>query len=157
MLDKSAVFLEARYFNDEQFTQDCFTVNGVVEKDQEEITKETFKVFKFDDGIDALWIIDNDNTDELRNLKGKLVTVTISDEEQTTFNTRKEPATFKGKIAMIKREQNLSEETLSNMLGCGKSTIHDWLNGSVPSRKFRKKIEDLYKFYYEEQLGAKNE
>ena len=133
--------------------------------------KETFKVFKFDDGkyfksfydwgieksdtlTGALWIIgdDNtdDNTDELKNLKGKLVTATISDDEQPTFDTRKEPATCKGKIAMIKREQNLSEETLSGIIGCGKSTIHDWLNGSVPSRKFRKKIEELYKSYYEE-------
>lgn len=131
--------------------------------------KETFKVFKFDDGsyfkdfldwgiqksdtlTDALWIHDYDKsiTDELKNLKGELVTATISDDEQPTFTARKEPATFKGKIAMIKREQNLSEETLSNMLGCGKSTVHDWLHGSVPSRKFRKKIEDLYNFYYEE-------
>ena len=132
--------------------------------------KETFKVFKFDDGKyfknfqgweiqksdtlnDALWIIGDDNiklTDELRNLKGKFVPVIISDEENPTFTTRKEPATFKGKIAMIKREQNLSEETLSDVIGCGKSTIHDWLHGSVPSRKFRKTIEELWKFYYEE-------
>ena len=152
--------------------------------------KETFKIFKFDDGkyfrdfcdwgiqksdtlTDAFWINDYNKalTDELKNLKGELVTATISDDEQPTFTTvtvsddeqptlntkeeptfitRKEPATFKGKIAMIKREQNLSEETLSGMLGCGKSTVHDWLHGSVPSRKFRKKIEDLYKFYYEE-------
>lgn len=129
--------------------------------------KETFKVFKFDDGkyfnrfndwgiqksdnlLHALWIGNGEPSDELKNLKGKLVTVTISDDEQPTFTTRKEPATFKGKIAMIKREQKLSEETLSNMLGCGKSTVHDWLHGSVPSRKFRKKIEDLYKSYYEE-------
>ena len=96
-------------------------------------------------------------------LRGKFVTATISDDEQPTFttvtvyskekptlDTRKEPATFKDKIAMIKREQKLSEEALSNMLGCGKSTIHDWLHGSVPSRKFRKKIEELYKSYYEE-------
>lgn len=150
--------------------------------------KETFKVFKFDDGkyfksfqpwgiqksdtlTDALFIGNTELADELRNLKGKLVTVTISDDEQPTFTTvtvsddeqptlntkkeptfitRKEPATFKGKIAMIKREQNLSEETLSNMIGCGKSTIHDWLHESVPSRKFRKKIEELYKSYYAE-------
>ena len=129
--------------------------------------KETFKVFKFDDGkyfnrfhdwgieksdnlLHALWIGNGEPSDELRNLKGKLVTVTISDDEQSTFTTRKEPATFKGKIAMIKREQNLSEEALSGMLGCGKSTIHDWLHGSVLSRKFRKKIEELYKSYYKE-------
>lgn len=129
--------------------------------------KETFEVFKFDDGkyfngfrvwgiqksdtlLHASWIGNGKPSDELKNLKGKLVTVTVSDDEQPTFTTRKEPATFKGKIAMIKREQNLSEETLSNMLGCGKSTVHDWLHGSVPSRKFRKKIEELYKSYYEE-------
>ena len=129
--------------------------------------KETFKVFKFDDGkyfegfrtwgiqksdtlTDALSIGNGEPSGKFRNLKGKLVTVTISDEEDPTFNTRKEPATFKGKIAMIKREQNLSEEALSNMLGCGKSTVHDWLHGSLPSRKFRKKIEELYKSYYEE-------
>ena len=145
--------------------------------------KETFKVFKFDDGSYfegynnfrvlatkrislAYWFGFEGNTrssDDTKYYKGKFVTVTISDDEQPTFttvtvsddeqptlNTKKEPATFKGKIAMIKREQNLSEETLSGMLGCGKSTVHDWLHGSVPSRKFRKKIEDLYKFYYEE-------
>ena len=132
--------------------------------------KETFLVFKLEDGryfkdfydggvsesdtlTNALWIDGKTNEEfieQIRNLKGKFIKETVSDDEQPTFNTRKEPATFKGKIAMIKREQNLSEETLSNMLGCGKSTIHDWLNGSVPSRKFRKKIEDLYKFYYEE-------
>lgn len=150
--------------------------------------KETFEVFKFDNGeyfvgyddqevcttnklIKATRIgMDYDmhmlSKHELQLLKGKLVTATISDDEQPVsvtvtvsedelptfadFTERKEPATFKGKIAMIKREQKLSEETLSNMLGCGKSTVHDWLHGSVPSRKFRKKIEELYKFYYEE-------
>lgn len=145
--------------------------------------KETFKVFKLEDGkyfkdfqgwgvsksdtlSNALWIDGKTNEEfieQIRNLKGKFVRVTISDDEQPTFttvtvsddahqtiNTRKEPATFKGKIAMIKREQNLSEETLSEMLECGKSTVHDWLHGSVPSRKFRKKIEELYKSYYEE-------
>lgn len=136
--------------------------------------KETFRVFKLENGKyfkdfngwgisesdtlrDALWIDGNTNEEfieQIRNLKGKFVTTTLTDEQplsnQLTFNKRSEPATFKGKIAMIKREQKLSEETLSGMLGCGKSTVHDWLHGSVPSRKFRKKIEDLYKFYYEE-------
>lgn len=153
--------------------------------------RETFKVFKFDDGsyftgygdheictTDKLTRasrfgldFDTHNKHEVDLLRGKFVTATISDDEQPTFTTvtvsqdeqptlntkeeptfitRKEPATFKGKIAMIKREQKLSEETLSGMLGCGKSTVHDWLHGSVPSRKFRKKIEELYKFYYEE-------
>ena len=88
--------------------------------------------------------------EQIRNLKGKFIKATISDDEQSTYTIREEPATFKGKIAMIKREQKLSEETLSNMLGCGKSTIHGWLHGSVPSRKFRKDIEKLYKSYYEE-------
>lgn len=147
--------------------------------------KETFKAFKLEDGMYfegythfkmlttdkislAHWFGYEGNrnplsTDDMKHFKGKFVTVTISDDEQPTFNTvtvskdeqptfdtRKEPATFKGKIAMIKREQKLSEEALSNMLGCGKSTVHDWLHGSVPSRKFRKKIEELYKSYYEE-------
>lgn len=133
--------------------------------------KETFEVFKFDNGSYFLGYgdreicttdrliaasrfgidFDTHNKHEVDLLRGKFVTATISDDEQQpTFATRKESATFKGKIAMIKREQNLSEETLSNMIGCGKSTIHDWLHGSVPSRKFRKKIEELYTSYYEE-------
>lgn len=132
--------------------------------------KETFEVFKLDNGSYFLGYgnreicttdmliaasrfgldFDTHNKHEVDLLRGKFVTATISDDEQPTFTARKEPATFKGKIAMIKREQNLSEETLSNMLGCGKSTVHDWLHGSVPSRKFRKKIEELYKSYYEE-------
>ena len=138
--------------------------------------KQIFKVFKLEDGkyfkyfsdmgivesenlVSAFWIKDSDDDnedyiDQIKKLKGKFVTTTLTDEQplsnQLTFNKRDKPATFKGKIAMIKREQKLSEETLSDMLGCGKSTIHDWLHGSVPSRKFRKKIEDLYNFYYEE-------
>lgn len=133
--------------------------------------KEAFEVFKLDDGtyfvgysdryicttdklIRACWFgidLGKYSKHEVDLLRGKFITVTISDDEQQpTFSARKEPATFKGKIAMIKREQNLSEETLSSMLGCGKSTVHDWLHGSVPSRKFRKKIEGLYKSYYEE-------
>lgn len=139
--------------------------------------KETFKVFKFDDGSYFKMIISSKilaterislaywfgfegntrSTDDMKYFKGKFVTVTVFDEEQPTFATRKEPATFKGKIAMIKREQKLSEEALSEIIGCGKSTIHGWLHGSVPSRKFRKEIEELYKFYYEEWSRVKNE
>ena len=136
--------------------------------------KETFEVFKLEDGkyfkdfngwgvsesdtlSNALWI-DGDTNEELieqiRNLKGEFVVTTLTDEQplpkKLAFNKRGEPATFKGKIAMIKREQHFSEETLSKMIGCGKSTVHGWLHGSVPSRKFRKKIEELYKSYYEE-------
>ena len=128
---------DGQYFN-------SFNGNGIAESDN---LMSAFLIESSDD-------VSEDYIDQIRKLKGKFVEVTLTDEQplskQLTFNKRKEPATFKGKIAMIKREQKLSEETLSDMLGCGKSTIHDWLHGSVPSRKFRKKIEDLYNFYYEE-------
>jgi len=78
--------------------------------------KETFEVFKFDDGsyftgygdreictTDKLirasrfgLDFDTHNKHEARLLKGKFVTVTISDEEKPTSTTRKEPATSNG-------------------------------------------------------------
>lgn len=128
---------DGQYFN-------SFNGNGIAESDN---LMSAFLIESSDD-------VSEDYIDQIRKLKGKFVEVTLTDEQplskRLTFNKRKEPATFKGKIAMIKREQNLSERTLSDLLGCGKSTIHGWLNGSVPSRKFRKKIKNLWKDYYED-------
>lgn len=144
--------------------------------------KETFKVFKFDDGTyfksfqlwgiqksriltHALWIGNTDPTVELRNLKGKLVTVTVSDEEDLSNKTIKikdhdispqkvlkkaklktkyiEVANMMDTLKLIKMSIGYTEQTIASKIGVGKSTVHDWLNGKKPSKKNQKKIRNF--------------
>ena len=127
-----------------------------------------YKIFQFNDGwylkkfnergivrtenpVDALRINDrNEFNVDLMNGREIIMTVTTKYFVSNMIKDRVEPKTFKGKLAMIKREQKLSERVLSGMLYCGKSTVHGWLNGVLPSRRHRKSIQSLYDFYYKE-------
>lgn len=125
--------------------------------------KETFKVFKFDDGkyfirfhnwgieksddlLHALWIGNGEPSDELRNLKGKLVTVTITDEEDLSNKTIKINARAISPQKMLKKTKlkgKYTEKDMANLMGVGKSTVHDWLNGKHPSKEYLEKIYKL--------------
>lgn len=129
--------------------------------------KETFEVFKFDDGkyfegfrtwgiqksdtlTGALWIGNAKLTDRLKNLKGKLVTVTISDEELPTTITD-EDSTLPT-LSMVKLVSGYTDQTIASKIGVGKSTVHDWLNGKKPSKKNQKKLCDF--IYKESTYGV---
>lgn len=126
--------------------------------------KETFEVFKFDDGsyftgygdreictTDKLirasrfgLDFDTHNKHEVDLLKGKFVTATISDEELPTTSTD-EDSTLPT-LSMVKVVSGYTEQTIASKIGVGKSTVHDWLNGKKPSKKNQKKLRDfIYK------------
>lgn len=128
--------------------------------------KETFKAFKLEDGTyfegytpfemlttdkisSAYWFgYDGDrnslSTNDMKNFKGKFVTVTVTDEELPTTSTD-EDSTLPT-LSMVKLASDYSEETIAYKIGVGKSTVHDWLHGKKPNKNNQKKLRDfIYK------------